>query len=85
MGEKANGDKVFEILDAVDAPVNLDLVEDCHRLPSKGFNKKVILKLNHHKDATQVLLNERKLNQLKPESLNLPAGVIIYLNESLCP
>ena len=28
--------KVLEILDVIDAPVNTDLVEDCHSITSKG-------------------------------------------------
>ena len=37
------------------------------------------------KDSRRVLLNKKKLKQLKPKPLNLPAGVKIYINESLCP
>ena len=33
-------------------------------------------------DFRRVLLNKKKLKQLKPESLNLPE---FYINESLCP
>ena len=85
VGDKDIEKKVFEILDAIDAPVNTDLVDDCHRIPSKSSPKKVILKLSRRKDSRRVLLNKKKLKQLKPESLNLPAGVNIYINESLCP
>ena len=85
VGDKDIEKKVLEVLDAIDAPVNTDLVEDCHRIPSKGSPKKVILKLSRRKDSRRVLLNKKKLKQLKPESLNLPAGVKIYINESLCP
>ena len=31
------------------------------------------------------IAEQKKLKQLKPESLHLPAGVKIYINESLCP
>ena len=58
---------------------------DCHCMPSKSSPKKVLLKLSWWKDSRQVLLNKKKLKQLKPESLNLPAGVKIYINGSLCP
>ena len=34
-------------------PVNTDLVEYCHRIPSKGLTKKVILKLSCRKDCNQ--------------------------------
>ena len=42
--------KVLEILEEIDVPIDPTLVEDCHRLPSKGSPKTVIIKLNHHKD-----------------------------------
>ena len=89
VGDKDIEKKVLEILDAIDAPVSTDLVEDCHRIPSKSSPNKVILKLSRPKDSRRVLLNKKKLKQLKPvchlKSLNLPAGVKIYINESLCP
>ena len=76
---------VLEVLDTIDATVSTDLVKDCPGIPSKGSPKKVILKLSRRKDSRRVLLNKKKLKQLKPESLNLPASVKIYINESLCP
>ena len=76
---------MLEILDAIDAQVNTDLVEDCHRTPSNSSPKKVILKLSRRIDSRWVLLNKKNLKQLKPESLNLSAGVKIYINGSLCP
>ena len=36
--------KVLSIQKEIDAPVDPGLVVDCHRLPSKGNPKKVILK-----------------------------------------
>ena len=53
--------------------------------PQKALPKKVILKLSRRKDSRRVLLNKKNLKQLKHESLNLPADVKIYINESLCP
>ena len=35
--------KVLEILEEIDVPIDPTLVEDCHRLPSKGSTKKVIV------------------------------------------
>ena len=49
------------VLDAIDAPVNKDLVDDCHRIPSEGSPKKVILKLSRWKVFRRVLLNKKKL------------------------
>ena len=50
--------KALTILEEIDAPVDVGLLGDCHRLPSKGNPKKVILKLNRRKDASKVLLNK---------------------------
>ena len=43
VGDKDIEQKMLEILDAIDAPVNTDLVKDCHHIPSKSSPKKVIL------------------------------------------
>ena len=59
--------KVLTILEEIDAPVDPGLVEDCHRLPSQGNPKKVILKLNHRKDSRKVLLNKRNLKTWIPK------------------
>ena len=41
VGDKDIEKKALEILDAINAPVNTDLVEDCHRIPSKCSPKKL--------------------------------------------
>ena len=33
-GNKDTVKKVLEVLDVIDVPVNTDLVEDCHHIPS---------------------------------------------------
>ena len=76
---------MLEILDAIDFSFNNQMVEDCHRIPSKGSPQKVIFKLSRQKDSRRVLLNKKKLEQLKPETLNWPAGVKIYINKIICP
>ena len=68
-----------------DKDIEKIVLEDCHRIPSKGSPQKLILKLSCRKDSRRVLPNKKKLKQLKPESLSLPVGVKIYINESLCP
>ena len=85
VGDKDIEKKVLEVLDAIGAPVNTYLVEDCHCIPFKGSPKKVILKLSRRIDFRRVLLNKKKLKELKPESLKLPGSVKIDTNESLCP
>ena len=58
-GDKDIDKKVLKVLDAIVNPVNTDLVVDCHRIPSKGSPKKVVLRLSHRKDSRQVLLNKK--------------------------
>ena len=40
VSEKDIENKVLEVLDAVGASINTDLVEDCHRIPSKDLPPK---------------------------------------------
>ena len=70
----------MEILEEIDP----NLVDNYHRLPSKASPKKVIIKLNRHKDIRRILLNKNKLKYLKPESVNLPGETNVFINESLC-
>ena len=53
--------RFFEVLKEISVPIDPSLVEDFHRLPSKGLPKKVILKLNRRKDIRRILLNKNKL------------------------
>ena len=53
--------KVLEILEEIDVPIDPTLVEDCHRLPSKGSSKKFIIKLNGHKGIHRIMSNKTKL------------------------
>ena len=80
-GLKSN---VFEILKEINVPVDSSLVEDCHRLPSKGLPKKVVIKLNSREDIRRILSNKNKLKNLKPELANLPGETNVLINESLC-
>ena len=59
VGDKDVEKKVLEILDAIVAPVNTDLVEDCHRASSRDSPKTVILKVSCWKDSRLVLLNKK--------------------------
>ena len=61
----------LEILEEIVVAVDTSLVEYCHCLSYKGSPKRVAIKLNRRKDITRVLLNESKLKNLKPESVNL--------------
>ena len=54
------------------------------RLSSKGSSKKVTVKLNRRKDIHRILSNRKKLKNLKPESVQLPGKIKVFINESLC-
>ena len=75
--------KVVNILDEIDASTGPGLVEDCHRLLSKG-NPGVVLKSNRSKNARKFLYSKKKLKGFNPESVNLPPGTKTYINEVLC-
>ena len=74
---------ILEMLEEIDVPIDPTLVEDCHRLPSKGSPKKVIVKLNRRKDIHRILSNKNKLKNLKPESVHLPGETKVFINKSL--
>ena len=76
--------KVLEILEELDVPIDPTLVENCHRLPSKGSSKKVIVNSNRRKGIHRILLNKSKLKTFKPESVHLPGETKVFINESLC-
>ena len=59
VGNKDIERKVLEILDAINAPINTDLVKDCLGIPLRDSPKKVILKLSHWKNSRRVLLNKK--------------------------
>ena len=71
---------VLEILEETDVSVDPSLVEDCHRVPSKGSPRKVIIKLNRRKDIRGILLSKNKLKNLKPEPVNLPGEANVSIN-----
>ena len=59
VADKVLESKVLEILEEIDVPIDPTLVEDCHRLPSKGSSKKVIVKLNRRKGIHRILSNKK--------------------------
>ena len=71
---------VLKILEEIDVSVDPSLVEDCHRVPSKGSPRKVIIKLNRRKDIRGILLSKNKLKNLKPEPINLPGEANVSIN-----
>ena len=69
--------KVFEVLKETSVPIDPSLVKDCHRLPSKGLPKNVIIKLNCRKDIRRILKFETRIDETNGETN-------VFINESFC-
>ena len=76
--------KMFKILKETDVPIDPSIVEDYHRLPSKGSPKKIIRKLIRDNNIRRTSLRKNKLRRLKPESVNVPEETNVFIDESLC-
>ena len=64
--------KVLSILEEIDTSVDPGVVVDCHCLPSKGNLKKLILKLNHHKNPNKEEEEEEKKKKRKERKTSIP-------------
>ena len=73
-------DKVSDIFNEIDADVNKQSFEACHRL-KKG---RVIVKFKSRRDIQRVLSKRKHLKDIKLEALDFPSETKIYINESLC-
>ena len=73
-----------QVLEETDIPFGPTLVEDCHRLTSKGSPKRGIVKLNRLKDIHRILTTKNNLKNLKSEPVHLPGETKFFINESLC-
>ena len=76
--------KMFKILKESDVQIDPSIVEDYHRLPSKGSPKKIIIKLIPDKNIRRTSLSKNKLRRLKPELVNVPEETNVFIDESLC-
>ena len=54
LAENGLKSKALEVLKKISVPTDPILVEDCHRSPSKGLPRKVIIKLNRRKDIRRI-------------------------------
>lgn len=75
-------DKAIQIFKKMNVDVAKENVEACHRLPAKdGKNKKVIVRFNNRKFASQVLKNKKVISDTNLDDLNLnPGSVFISQN-----
>ena len=60
VSDNALEDKIQGVLRGIDAEVDTENIESCHRLKGKGSKGRVILKLSKRKDAEKIKLNKKK-------------------------
>ena len=62
VSDNALEDKIQGVLRGIDAEVDTENIELCHRLKGKGSKGRVILKLSKRKDVEKIKLNKKKQN-----------------------
>ena len=77
---------VLHVFDKIDAPVDLQNIEACHRLKSddKGRSNKVIVKFSKCKDMVQVMNKKTSLKNANLDGTSLPPSTSFFINPSLC-
>ena len=75
--------KELPIFQTIGCTINPRFIDDCHRLAKN--NDRAIVKFTHRKDCKQVLKVKKDLRDLNMDSLDLPRGTKVYINQSLCP
>ena len=84
VSDNALEDKIQGVLRGIDAEVDTENIESCHRLKGKGSKGRVILKLSKRKDAEKIKLNKKKLKNIDHKKIGLSSGMKVFINESLC-
>ena len=74
---------VLNVFDKIDAPVDLQNIEACHRLKSNdnGRSNKVIVKFSKRKDMVRVMNKKKFLNL---DGTGFPPNASLFINPSLC-
>ena len=74
---------VLNVFDKIDAPVDLQNIEACHRLKSNdnGRSNKVIVKFSKRKDMIRVMNKKKFLNL---DGTGFPPNTSLFINPSLC-
>ena len=77
---------VLNVFDKIDAPVDPQNIESCHRLKSddNGRSNKVIVKFSKRKDMVQVMNKNKSLKNANLYGAGLPASTSLFINPSLC-
>ena len=84
VSDNALEDKIQGVLRGIDAEVDTENIELCHRLKGKRSKGRVILKLSKRKDAEKIKLNKKKLKNIDHRKIGLSSGTKVFINESLC-
>ena len=74
-------EKVRHILRKIEVAVESEQIEACHRVGKHGTT---IVKFSRRKDVSKILANKKKLKDIDSNTLQIPEGTRIYINESLC-
>ena len=82
--DNALEDKIQGVLRGIDAEVDSENIESCHRLKGRGSKGRVILKLFNRKDAEKIKLNKKTLKNIDHRKIGLSSGTKVFINESPC-
>ena len=77
---------LLNVFDKIDAPVNPQNSEACHRLKSddNGRSNKAIVKFSKHKDMVRVMNKKNSLKNGNLDGTGLPPSTSLFINSSLC-
>ena len=73
---------VLHVFDKIDAPVDLQNIEACHRLKSddNGWSNKAIVKFSKRKDMVRVMNKKKSL-----KNVNLQVSPLVFaVTKSIC-
>ena len=79
VSDNALEDKIQGVLRGIDAEVDTENIESCHRLKGKGSKGRVILKLSKRKDAEKIKLNKKKLKNIDHKKIELSSGTKVFI------
>ena len=80
--DNALEDKIQGVLRGIDAEVDTENTESCHRLKGKGTKGRVILKLSKRKDAEKIKLNKKRLKNIENKKIGFSSGMKVFMNEA---
>ena len=77
---------LLNVFDKIDASVELQNIEACHRLKSddNGRSNKVIVKFSKHKDMVRIMNKKKSLKNANLDGTGLPRSTSLFINPNLC-